>query len=165
LGFPDPKWELTALSDAALEIARLRSALAAETARAEVAESELAQVRATISCSEAMIKEMKLEIAKLRRDTYGVSSECSQRLLDQLELQIEELEARATEDALAAEQAQGEDTTTVTRITRRKPVRKPFPDHPLPGRRMRSMLPKGGRVSGWWSHHRHTAIAAGRIAS
>lgn len=52
-----------------------------------------------------MIKELKLEIAKLRRDKYGKSSERSARLLDQLELQLEELEAAATEDALAAEQA------------------------------------------------------------
>ena len=74
----------------------LRAALAAETARAEAAESELVQVRATVSCSEAMIKELKLEIAKLRRDKYGVSSERGKRLLDQLELQLEELEAAAT---------------------------------------------------------------------
>ncbi len=122
------------MSDAALEIARLRAALAAETARAEAAESELVQVRATVSCSEAMIKELKLEIAKLRRDKYGVSSERTARLLDQLELQLEELEATATEDALAAEKA-ASDTTTVTSFTRRKPGRKPFPDH-LPRERV-----------------------------
>lgn len=93
------------------EIAKLRTALAAETtradtqsARAEAANSELLQIRATVSCSEALIKELKLEIAKLRRDKYGVSSERSARLLDQLELQLEELEAAATEDVLAAEQ-------------------------------------------------------------
>ena len=54
--------------------------------RAVTAETELAQVRATVSCSEAMIKELNLEIAKLRRDKYGVSTERSARLLDQLEL-------------------------------------------------------------------------------
>ncbi len=122
------------MSDAALEIARLRAALAAETARAEAAESELVQVRATVSCSEAMIKELKLEIAKLRRDKYGVSSERTARLLDQLELQLEELEATATEDALAAEKA-ASDTTTVTSFTRCKPGRKQFPDH-LPRERV-----------------------------
>ena len=122
------------MSDTASEIARLRAALAAETARAEAAESELVQVRATVSCSEAMIKELKLEIARLRRDKYGVSSERTARLLDQLELQLEELEATATEDALAAEKA-ASDTTTITSFTRRKPVRKPFPDH-LPRERV-----------------------------
>ena len=123
------------MSDAALENARLRAALAAETARADAAESKLVQVRATVSCSEAMIKELKLEIAKLRRDKYGMSSERSKRLLDQLELQLEEMEATATEDALAAEQAQGADTTKVKSFTRRKPARKPFPDH-LPRERV-----------------------------
>jgi len=74
--------------------------------------------------------------AKLRRDKYGISSERRARLIDQLELQLEELEAAATEDALAAEQAAAQDkTNTVRAFTRRKPVRKPFPDH-LPRERV-----------------------------
>jgi len=124
------------------EIAKLRAALAAETARAEAqsalakaAHSELLQIRATVSCSEALIKELKLEIAKLRRDKYGKSSERSARLLDQLELQLEELEAAATEDALAAQEAAPDSQTTVTSFTRCKPSRKPFPEH-LPRERV-----------------------------
>ena len=131
------------MSDAALQIAELRAALAAQTAsaeaahaRAKAAEAELAQARALASCTEAMIQELKLEIAKLRRDKYGISSERRARLIDQLELQLEELEAAATEDALAAEVAAAADTTsTVRAFTRRKPVRKPFPDH-LPRERV-----------------------------
>src|SRR5690554_823253 len=124
------------MSHAASELAKLRAALAAAEARADVAESELAQARAVVSCSEAMIQELKLEIAKLRRDKYGISSERRARLIDQLELQLEELEAAATEDALAAEVAAAADTTsTVRAFTRRKPVRKPFPDH-LPRERV-----------------------------
>ena len=117
------------MSDAACEIAKLRTALAAETARVRAVEGELAQARAVASCSEAMIQELKLEIAKLRRDKYGISSERRARLIDQLELQLDELEAAATEDALAAERAAAETDTTVHAFTRRKPVRKPFPDH------------------------------------
>ena len=118
------------MSDAASEIARLRAALAAETARARAAEAEVVQARALASCTDAMIQELKLEIAKLRRDKYGVSSERRARLIDQLELQLEELEAAAAEDALVAEQVAAADTTsTVRAFTRRKPVRKPFPDH------------------------------------
>ena len=131
------------MSDTALEIAELRAALAAQTAsaeaaqaRAEAAEAELVQARALVSCTEAMIQELKLEIAKLRRDKYGISSERRARLIDQLELQLEELEAAAIEDALAAEQAAITDTTSAVRaFTRRKPVRKPFPDH-LPRERV-----------------------------
>jgi transposase len=131
------------MPDVALEIADLRAALAAQTAsaeaaqaRAQAAETELAQARALASCTDAMIQELKLEIAKLRRDKYGVSSERRARLIDQLELQLEELEVAAAEDALAAELAAGADATSNVRaFTRRKPVRKPFPDH-LPRERV-----------------------------
>ena len=90
------------MSDAASEIVRLRAALAAETVRAQAAERELVQARALASCSEAMIKELKLEVAKLRRDKYGISSERRARLIDQLELQLEELEAAAICSTAAA---------------------------------------------------------------
>ena len=123
------------MSDAASEIATLRAALAAESARAQAAEGELVQARAVASCSEAMIQELKLEIAKLRRDKYGISSERRARLIDQLELQLEELEAAATEDALAAEQATPDEQSAVLPFMRRKPVRKPFPEH-LPRERV-----------------------------
>lgn len=123
------------MSDAASEIARLRAALVAQTARAQAAEADLAQARALASCTDAMIQELKLEIAKLRRDKFGISSERRARLIDQLELQLEELEVAATEDVLAAEQAAADETNTVRTFTRRKPVRKPFPDH-LPRERV-----------------------------
>ena len=126
-------WWVLAMSDAASEIARLRAALAASEARAEAAESELAQARAVVSTSEAMIKHLRLEIAKLRREQYGRSSERRARLIDQMELQLEELEATATEDEIAAEKAAK--TTTVASFERRRPARKPFPDH-LPRERI-----------------------------
>ena len=111
----------------------MRAALAASEARAEVAESELAQARAVVSTSEAMIKHLRLEIAKLRREQYGHSSERRARLIDQMELQLEELEVAATEDEIAAEKTTK--TTTVAGFERRRPARKPFPAHPLPGNR------------------------------
>ncbi len=124
------------MSDTALQIAELSAVLAAQTARAQAAEAELARARALASCTEATIQELKLKIAKLRRDKYRISSERRARLIDQLELQLEELEAAVIEDALAAEQAATTDTTSAVRaFTRRKPVRKPFPDH-LPRERV-----------------------------
>lgn len=57
------------------------------------------------SNTEALIASLKLEIEKLRRELYGTRSEREARLLDQLEFQLEELEATASEDELAAEQA------------------------------------------------------------
>ncbi len=128
------------MTDAALEIARLRAALAASEARIETAEarpetaeSELAQARAVVSTSEAMIKHLRLEIARLRREQYGHSSERRARLIDQMELQLEALEAAATEDEIAVEKAAK--TTTVAGFERRRPARKPFPEH-LPRERV-----------------------------
>ena len=121
------------MSETASEIAGLRAALAASEARAEAAESELAQARAVVSTSEAMIKHLRLEIAKLRREQYGRSSERRARLIDQMELQLEELEAAATEDELVAEMVAR--TTPVAGGQRRRPTRKPFPEH-LPRERV-----------------------------
>ena len=57
------------------------------------------------SSSDALIAQMKLTIEKLKRELYGQRSERTARLLDQMELQLEELEATASEDGLAAEEA------------------------------------------------------------
>jgi hypothetical protein len=67
--------------------------------------SELATERAQRSDDQALIAHLKLLIAKMKQDKFGPSSEKSQRLLDQMEFQLEELEASATEDELAAEKA------------------------------------------------------------
>jgi transposase len=77
---------------------------------------------------------LKLEIEKLRRQLYGTRSERKARLLEQMELQLEELEAAATEDELAAEKAAAQ-TQTVQSFQRKRPARKPFPAH-LPRERV-----------------------------
>src|SRR5271170_6641598 len=81
-----------------------------------------------------MVAHLKLVIAKLKRERFGPSAERG-KLLDQLELQLEELEASATEDELAAKARPGEDATVVASFTRKKPVRAPFPEH-LPRERV-----------------------------
>src|SRR6185312_14459124 len=79
-----------------------------------------------------MIAHLKLLIAKLERDRFGQTSERSRRLLDQLELQLEELEADAAEaEAKRADPAED----TAGRPTRAKPVRGPLPAH-LPRERV-----------------------------
>jgi transposase len=103
--------------------------LAERTARLE-AEARLANARAEA----ALITYYKLEIEKLRRALYGTRSERKARLLEQMELQLEELEATATEDELAAEKAAAQ-TQTVKSFRRKRPSRKPFPDH-LPRERI-----------------------------
>ncbi|SEE20678.1 Transposase [Rhizobiales bacterium GAS191] len=90
----------------------------------------LIETRAKLSGAEALIAHLQLVIAKMKREMFGPRSERSQRLLDQLELQLEELAAAAGEDeakAAAGVQVQG--------FTRRKATRRNFPEH-LPRRRI-----------------------------
>ncbi|WP_245283406.1 IS66 family transposase [Bradyrhizobium sp. WSM2793] len=96
--------------------------------------AELASVRAQQSDDHALIAHLKLQIKKLNRDRHGPRSERTARLLDQLELTLEELEASATEDELAAEMAAAK-TTKVASFTRKRPSRQPFPEH-LPRERV-----------------------------
>jgi transposase len=133
------------VTDAAIpipdDIAALRAALAAE----QLARRE-AEARA--SGAEAMVAHLKLLIAKLRHDRFGASSERGRKLLEQMELELEEVEAAASEDEAAAA---SRDQETVRGFTRRRPVRGPLPAH-LP--RERVVLPSptacpccGGRLA------------------
>ncbi len=134
---------------AALIAARALARQAAQE-RDETA-AELAAARATASEDKAQIAHLKLQIAKLQRQLFGTRSERTQRLIDQLELQLEELEASASEDEIAAEMAAAK-TTTVTAFTRRRPSRQPLPAH-LPRERVVEPAPcacpacGGGRLS------------------
>ena len=112
------------------DLAELRAALAALAGEREAREK--AEARA--ASAEAMIKHLKLMIAKLRRELYGQSSERGQKLLDKLELQLEDLEAAAGEDESQAAKADGGETR-VRSFTRRPPSRAPLPAH-LPRERI-----------------------------
>src|SRR5436309_1722860 len=95
---------------------------------------ELAQARAEASSAEALIAHLRLTIEKLKRDLFGPRNERKARLLDQMELQLEELEAAASEDEVAVEKAAAA-TMQVRALTRKKPARQPFPAH-LPRERI-----------------------------
>ena len=109
------------------DVAALRAALVAE----QLARRE-AEARA--SGAEAMVAHLKLLIAKLRHEQFGASSERGRKLLDQLELQLEELEAGAAEDDAALGTDPAGEQAAPARI-RRKPVRGPLPAH-LPRERV-----------------------------
>ena len=83
------------MPETASEIAVLRAALAAAEARASAAEgaliatrSELTQVQAVVSASEEMIRHLRVQIAKLKREQYGHSAERHARLIEQLEMDL-----------------------------------------------------------------------------
>jgi len=59
-------------------------------AQAATVMAEVATLRAKATDDEALIAHLKLQIEKLNRDRFGQRSERSARLLDQLELQLEE---------------------------------------------------------------------------
>jgi transposase len=92
-----------AVSKAPLTIERAKSQKMA--AVRDTGAAELAVACAKAADDVAMIAHQKPRIAKLERQLYGPRSERSSRLIEQMALQFEELEASATEDELAAEMA------------------------------------------------------------
>ena len=113
--------------------ARVQAEAFAASVQEKAATAE-ANARAVLSSSDALIAHLRLEIEKLRRSIFGSSSERKARLLDQMELQLEELEASATEAEVAAQGAAGQDQQTKA-LQRKRPARKPFPPH-LPRERI-----------------------------
>jgi transposase len=117
------------LPDDAETLKRLLLAREAELvqarAEASTARAEAASARAEVSSAEALITHLQLALEKLKRNLFGARNERTARLVDQMELELEELEAAASEDELAAEKAAA--ATPVRAFTRRKPARKPFP--------------------------------------
>lgn len=71
------------------------------------------------------MEDLKLRIAKACQAQWGQYSERQKHLIDQMELQLEDLIASATEDEVAAETAVGKAAVLgvcVERFTRRKPA-------------------------------------------
>ena len=126
------------LASALALLAQERARRVAAEAEAATAKAEAASAKALVSHSEALIARLKLEIDKVRRELYGSRSERKARLLEQLELQLEELETDAGEDELVAEIAAK--ASTVKAFERRRPSRKPFPEH-LPRERIVIVAP------------------------
>src|SRR6202023_2865168 len=108
--------------------ASTQAAVTSAEVKAAAAEADAVNARADLSSTEALISHYRLEIEKLRRQLYGTRSERTARLLEQMEFQLEELEATATEDELAAEQVVAR-SQAVQSFQRKRPSRKPFPDH------------------------------------
>jgi transposase len=102
------------------DVAALRAALAAERLARREAE-------ARASGAEAMVAHLKLLIAKLKHDRFGASSERGRKLLDQLELELDELVMAASDDAAKAGNETGKEGSgdRAGLPPRRQPVRAP----------------------------------------
>jgi transposase len=117
----------TDLASAHAMIIATREALLAAQARASAAESE-AKHRALL------IEKLKYTIAKLRHDKFGQSSERG-AILEQLELALAEMEEDAAQAETAAQMAAAAAKIEVRSFERRKPARRPLPEH-LPRERI-----------------------------
>ncbi len=101
-----------------------------------------AQVKACNAEAEAHalaleVEKMKFEIARLRHDKYGQSSERN-AVLEQLELKLADLEETASQSETAAQiaaAAAAQDKIVVQAFERKKPARRPLPEH-LPRERI-----------------------------
>jgi len=97
----------------------------------EALKAALIETRAKLAGAQALIEHLQLVIAKMKRETFGPRSERSQRLIDQMELELEELSAAAGEDDAKTVAARVE----VQGFTRRPATRRSFPAD-LPRRRI-----------------------------
>src|SRR5215831_19112608 len=113
---------MTSTADSPLpnDVATLQTMLLSERAARMAAESE-AKFRALL-------------IAKLRHDKFGQSSERG-AILEQLELSLADLEEDASAAATAAQMAAAQAKIEVRSFERRKPARRPLPEH-LPRERI-----------------------------
>jgi transposase len=116
----------------AMILAERAARLAAEAGLAE-ARAEAVHAKADLTGTEALIAHLKLAIEKLRRALYASRSERQTRLLDQMELELEELEAAASEDEVAAQSVAAQGSRTIP--LRKRPSRRSFPEH-LPRERI-----------------------------
>lgn len=81
----------------------LKDIVRAALAQRDNARADAAAAQAERSDVAAYIAHLKLQIEKLKRTIYGPRAKRTARLLDQMEFELEELEATATEDELRAD--------------------------------------------------------------
>jgi transposase len=112
------------------DIATLKAMVIAAEAARLTAEAE-AKARALL------IEQMKFTIAKLRHEQYGQSSERG-TILEQLELRLGELEEDAAQAEARAQIAAAAAVSAKVKVAgfeRKRPARRPLPDH-LPRERL-----------------------------
>ena len=89
-------------NDLPSDLASALTALRAEREARIKAEAVAASAQAKLSDTEALIAHLQLMVEKLKREKYGQRSERTARLIEQMELQLEDLVTTASEDELAA---------------------------------------------------------------
>ena len=85
------------------DIAALKQLVLTQAAAIERTGAELAAAKAGLVTKTLEIEKLKVQIARLKRMTFGTSSERVSRELEQLELKLEELETAEAEREAALE--------------------------------------------------------------
>ncbi len=119
------------------DVATLKAMLIATRTACLEAEAKARNAEAEVRVRELLIEQMKLTIAKLRHERFGQSSERS-AVLEQLELSLADMEedtSQAEAAARIAANAAASAKVTVQAFERKKPARRPLPDH-LPRERL-----------------------------
>ena len=115
----------------------LKAMVIATQAACLEAEAKARNAEAELRARELAIEQMKFTIAKLKHERYGQSSERS-AVLEQLELQLGDMEEDAAQAEAAARLATNAATSAkvaVAPFERRRPARRPLPEH-LPRERI-----------------------------
>jgi transposase len=154
-------------NDLAAAHAMLRAERAArQSAERQLAERDVAIARQTgeVATLRVEIERLKLLLAKARHAQYGRSAERGDRLIEQLELQLADLEESAAEEETAAEIAAPKKQVSPSHGSTRKPARRPLPEN-LPRERMPQVRRPG--LEAGRGHHRDarvrtTALEGGR---
>jgi len=121
-----------ALAERDATIAALTTGLAAEQAANEARRAEAVIVKAKLTTVLLEIEHMKMQLASLRRQRYGQSSEKLDRDIAQLEMRLEDLEETAGEQIAADPKPAALESEAGPQTTKpqRKPAgRKPLPEH------------------------------------
>jgi transposase len=124
----------TAADSLPTDLAAAHALILAQRVALAVAEAKAAAAESVAKSRALEIEQLKFQIAKLRQERYGQSSERS-AVLEQLELKLSELEADASEAEAAAQLAAERANITVASFERKKPARRELPAH-LPRERI-----------------------------
>jgi transposase len=119
------------------EVETLKTMLIAAQAACLEAQAKARNLEAEARARALLIEQMKFTIAKLRHERFGQSSERG-AVLEQLELRLADMEEDASEAEAAAQMAAdaaAREKIEVQAFHRRKPARRPLPEH-LPRERI-----------------------------
>ena len=115
------------------DVAALRGMLIAEREARAAQAVELDAAKAGLVSKTLEIEKLKVQLARLRRQQFGRSSEKIDRIIEQLELMLDELETEAAVGPVAADSSAAADDDESVAVRRKSPGRRPLPEH-LPRR-------------------------------